>query len=191
MDEYIDAFKHGPVTSKIWLCTELEKIIDNLGYNSPTIHILGGWINVLGFMLQVRKPNFYSKINSYDVDSESTRLANHINDAFRFTDSKVYNYTMDASQLVVENNSELIFINCSIDQFDNTDWYNVIPIGSIVCLQTTTIPIVNSPWKITQETIGMNDLLSKYPLSEIHYTGEQVLPLQDKTFTRLMAIGIK
>lgn len=191
MDEYIDAFKHGPVTSKLWLCTELEKIIDKFDYKNPTVYIFGGWINVLGFMLQVRRPNYYKEINSYDIDSESSRLSDNICDAWRFDSSKINNITVDVSTLQIDPKPESIFINCSIDQFEDTNWYNAIPENSIVCLQTTTIPIVGAPWRITQETKNMSDLLNKYPMSLIYFTGEKELPLADHTFTRLMAIGTK
>jgi hypothetical protein len=191
MDEYIDAFAHGPVVSKLWLCEELEKILDSLNYKNPTVNILGGWINVLGFMLQVRKVNYYKEINSYDMDDESTRFSNQLCDAWKYENSKINNITIDVNNLQFEHTDESVFVNCSIDQFNSVDWYNNIPDNSIVCLQTTTIPIENAPWKISQETKDMNDLLLKYKISNVLYTGERSLPLHDRSFTRLMAIGVK
>jgi hypothetical protein len=191
LDEYIDSFTQGPVISKLWLCTELEKILDTLNYTNPTVHIFGGWVNVLGFMLQIRKPEYYNEINSYDMDDESTRISNNLCDAFKFTKSKIYNITADASKLDFRKLPELIFVNCSIDQFEDTTWYNNIPNGSIVCLQTTTLPIKNAPWRIVQETRNMNELLEKYKLSKVLYQGTKQFPIFNSSFTRLMAIGIK
>jgi hypothetical protein len=191
MDEYIDCFKQGPVVSKLWLCEQLEKILVDLNYTNPTVHILGGWVNVLGFMFQVRKPNYYKSINSYDMDSESTRLSDQLCDAWRFGDSLVNNRTVDATTLEFDNVGELVFTNCSVDQFEGTSWYDNIPIGSVVCLQTTTLPILNSPWHISQETKDMDEFKDRYKLTTILYQGEKEFPISDTTFTRLMLIGIK
>lgn len=191
MDEYIDSFTHGPIVSKIWLCEQLEEILKSVDYKSPTINILGGWVNVLGFMMQVRKPNYYKEINSYDFDSESTRLSNKLCDAWRFENSKIHNITTDVRNLKFDKESEMVFINCSVDQFEGTGWYDNIPVGSIVCLQTTTLPIINSPWKITQETKDIDELLKKYNLSKVLFTGEKTISFKESSYTRLMSIGIK
>ncbi len=192
MDEYLDAFSHGPILSKLWLCEELETILTNIEYTNPTVNILGGWINVLGFMMQIRKPNYYREINSYDSDPESTRMSDRLCDAWKFEKSKIYNKTNDVRHLRFNQNTpELIFVNCSVDQFVGTKWYDNLPDKSIVCLQTTNLPIENAPWNITQETKTISELLDKYKLNQILYTGEKYFDYGELKYTRLMSIGIK
>ena len=78
-----------------------------------------------------------------------------------------------------------------MDQFDNTDWYKTIPAGSLVCMQTTTLPMHHEGWEIKQETKSILDLLDKYKLDQVYYTGSKQIPYSDTSYTRLMAIGIK
>lgn len=192
MDEYLDSFSHGPIVSKIWLCEELENILMSLDYSKPTVNILGGWVNILGFMMQVRKPNYYNEINSYDADAESTRISDKLCETWKFESSKIYNKTGDVRRLTFDKSTpELVFINCSVDQFEGVSWYDTIPENSVVCLQTTTLPIKNSPWKITQETRDIPELLEKYKFSKVLFTGEKRIQYDAFGYTRLMSIGIK
>ena len=192
MDEYLDSFSHGPIVSKLWLCEELENILMSLDYSKPTVNILGGWINVLGFMMQIRKPNYYNEITSYDADSESTRMSDKLCEAWKFEESKIYNKTRDVRRLTFDKNiPELVFINCSVDQFEGQLWYDNIPSNSVVCLQTTTLPIKNAPWKITQETRDITELLDKYKFNKVLFTGEKRIQYENFGYTRLMSIGIK
>ena len=64
-----ESFSHGLVTSKLWLCEELEKAIGNKEF--PILNILGCWDNLLAFMLIIRKPKYYKIINGYDLSDES------------------------------------------------------------------------------------------------------------------------
>ena len=72
-----DSFSHGQIESKIWLCDQIEPFLP------PTANIvnLGGWYNVLGFMLKVRNPRRNLKITNIDADPETKPIADRICDA--------------------------------------------------------------------------------------------------------------
>lgn len=183
-----EAFRHGLIVSKIWLCEELESIVSKLNLQTPTVHILGGWQNVLGFMMQVRKPNFYKEINSYDKDEHAKVISDMICDAWKFENSKINNFVADINDLTF---SEGIFINCSVDQFEGTTWYDVIPKNSLVCLQTTTIMDNDPRWEITQRTPDMDSFVGKYPMREILFKGMKEIRYHHFGYDRLMMIGVK
>ena len=184
-----EAFYHGLVTSKIWLCEELEK---ELGDNIPSVNILGGWHNLMSFIMLVRKPKSYKEINSYDKDPQATEVAYKICDTWRVEEPKVYNHTIDASELDFSTCTNTVFINCSVDQFNDDKWYKTIPNGSLVCLQTTDIIDDNPPWEINQKTRDITDFLYKYPVDDIIYTGSKRIKYGDnKYYNRLMIIGYK
>jgi hypothetical protein len=183
-----ESFYHGLVTSKLWLCEELEKC----SYIKPNIKILGSWHNLMAFMLIVRKPNSYHKIDGYDIDQDAIVVANQIcNTWLEMEEPNVTNHVADVSKLDFSNDTNTVYINCSIDQFTDTSWYNTIPAGSLVCMQTTTLPTSHEYWEIQQETKSMEDLLNKYNLGQVYYTGERQIPFRDTSYTRLMAIGTK
>ena len=53
MNKNYDAFSHGLVTSKLWLCEELENVIHNNNVKNPALNILGSWNNLLALMLLI------------------------------------------------------------------------------------------------------------------------------------------
>lgn len=183
-----ESFYHGLVSSKLWLCQELEKIVAG----NPNIKILGCWHNLMAFMLIVRQPTLYNRIDGYDIDNDAIVVANQICNTWKDKEQTVVeNHCVDVSTLDFTNDTNTIYINCSIDQFKGIDWFDTIPAGSIVCLQTTTLPITFTDWNIEQETHSLSNLLEKYKLTTVLYSGSKDIPYKDSTYTRLMAIGYK
>jgi hypothetical protein len=183
-----ESFYHGLITSKLWLCEELEKHVQG----KPNVKILGSWHNVMAFMLIVRNPYLYNQIDGYDKDRDAVNVADQICNTWKEIEQpRVTNHVADASQIDFSFDTNTIYINCSVDQFNDTSWYNTIPINNIVCLQTTTLPLDHSHWEINQETKSMDELLDRYKISQVLYSGTRQMPFRDTTYDRLMVIGIK
>lgn len=191
MNNPYEAFSHGLIVSKLWLCEELEHVINNLNISQSKVHILGGWHNVLSFMMIVRQPNYYEQIDSYDIDLEATIVANKICDTWKFETPRVTNHTIDINQLRFDNSKNLIFINCSVDQVEGVNWYDIIPKNNIVVLQTTDIMTDPPPWTIVQRTPNIESLLEKYPVQTLLYKGIKNIDYGHLSYNRLMTIGIK
>jgi hypothetical protein len=191
VDSY-QGFYHGPVVSKIWLCEKLEEVIGNLSYQNPSVHILGCWQNVLAFMMQVRKPNYYSRIDGYDLDKLSIDASDRICDAWKFGKSKVFNHNVDFYDVDFSYKPNSVFINCSVDQFKDTTWFDKIPANSLVTMQTTDIVDDNPPWQVTQKYKDLNEFSNSYPLTEVLFSGAKPIKYYaDYNYNRLMLIGIK
>lgn len=187
-----ESFYHGLVVSKLWLCEELEKILDNINIEKPSISVLGGWHNLMSFMMVIRRPVFYKEFNSYDKDIEAVDVANKICDTWKYEYPKINNHCENVSLMDFSSTVNTVFINCSVDQFENVDWYKTIPTGSIVCLQTTDIVGDNLPWEINQQTKDIPELLSKYPMNDILFSGSKSIQYGDNLlYNRLMVIGYK
>ena len=71
-----DSFSHGQIQSKVWLCEELEQYISE----QQTVFILGGWHNILGFMLLTRRPDHYASVVNIDLDAYAVAVADKICD---------------------------------------------------------------------------------------------------------------
>jgi len=187
-----ESFYHGLVVSKLWLCEELEKIIDTHKVSNPSIAVLGGWHNLMSFMMVIRRPVFYKEFNSYDKDIEAVNVANKICDTWKYEYPKINNHCENVSLIDFSSNTNTVFINCSVDQFENTDWYRTIPTGSIVCLQTTDIVGDDLPWEINQQTKDIPELVSKYPMTNVLFSGSKGIQYGDNLlYNRLMVIGFK
>jgi hypothetical protein len=186
-----ESFSHSLVASKLWLCEKLENTIDNESIKNPVVNILASWDSLLAFMMNVRRPNYYSVFNTYDMDSESVNNATKICDHWRFEEPKIFTNIADINTLDFSNiEVESVFINCSIDQIEGTSWYDVIPVGSLVCLQCTNLPVTHTDWEITQG-YTLEEFMKTYHMSRFIYTGTKTITYPHFTFDRHMLIGIK
>ena len=157
----------------------------------PSLHILGCWDNLLAFMLLTRKSTFYNDVHGYDIDPEAITNANKVCDMWKYESPKVYNYVQDVNNYDFSNKDNGIFINCSIDQMDNNNWYNSVPKGSLVCIQTTNMKDPAFPWFIKQTTDSLDELIDRFNLNNVLYSGLQKLPYGISDYTRYMIIGTK
>jgi hypothetical protein len=190
-NDYYQGFYHGPIISKIWLCENLEKIMDDLLYTSPSINIIGCWQNVLAFMMQVRRPDYYTRIDGFDLDKISIDASDRICDAWNFEKSKVYNHHVDFYTLTFEFEANTVFINCSVDQFKNKTWFDQIPIGSLVAIQTTDVVDEKPLWEITQQCKDLDTFIASYPMTKLLFSGTKSIEYTHLKYDRFMLIGIK
>lgn len=184
-----EPFKHGLIVSKIWLCEELEKVITQQSIDKPKLTILGCWNNILSFMLLTRKPNGYDDITAYDMDTEAINSANKICDTWLFESPKVYNKAADINSISFVNDS--IFINCSVDQIQGTTWYDNIPDDSLICVQSSDLAKENNRWAITESVQSLDELIIKYKMKEILYSGVKNINYGPWGYNRFMIIGRK
>lgn len=188
----LDSFYHGLVSSKLWLCEKLEEVIRNESIDNPILHILGCWDNLLGFMLVTRQPNLYGVVNGYDIDPTSIEKANLICDTWKYDYPKIYNHCLDINTLNFSNtNKESVFVSCSIDQFEGTKWYDIIPSDRLVCLQSTDVVDSEHPWYNKQYTKDIFELGSRYPLKKTLYAGSKPITYKGFGYNRFMLIGFK
>jgi len=186
-----ESFYHGLVKSKLWLCKEIETVIVRECLNESNLHILGCWDNLLAFMLLTRKPELYSTVYGYDIDPKAIDNANKVCDMWKYESPKVYNYVQDVNDYDYSTHTNSIFINCSIDQMDSNNWYNSVPKGSLVCIQTTNMKDPNFPWFIKQTTDSLDELVNRFNLSNLLYSGVTNIQYETTGYKRYMIIGTK
>ena len=183
-----DSFTHGQITSKIWLCEELE----NLQWSSDTTHIYGGWYAMTAFLLFSRGKFKVNYIESFDIDPECESVARMIND--NWVIQKKFNaHTRDCSN-PVEGKRDLI-INTSTEHFPSMDWFHNIPSGTRIILQGNNM--LHDDHFIHSESL--DSFKKTYPLSNIEYEGSRKFNYSvpenddyvDWDFTRYMMIGTK
>jgi hypothetical protein len=190
-----ESFYHSLILSKLWLCEKLEQVLDNENIKNPEVNILASWDSLLAFMMLTRRPKFYKMINAYDIDPHATENANKICDHWQIEYPRVFNHTKDINTLDFTNaGPDSIFINCSVDQINNTTWYNVIPDNSLICIQSTDLPVTHSLWDITQSYNNLKEITDVYPVSRLIYHDSVKIKYDyynHYSFSRHMLIGIK
>lgn len=192
-----DLFSKGQIESKRWLVNELIKTKQSLG----TVFLCAGWYGSLATFifesgLQVEK------IRSFDIDESCASIAETFNrnktiDGWQFKATTLDICKMDypleyetlrsngTSQNLVEMPSTIINTSCEhIPTDDFVNWYNKIPVGTLVVLQT------NNYFKLTEHVNCCKDLehfARLTPIQYLQFSGELELP----NYTRFMRIGIK
>jgi hypothetical protein len=190
MDPY-QSFSHSLISSKLWLCEQLETAIDNEHIKNPIVNILASWDSLLAFMMTVRRPEFYGVFNTYDIDLESVQCAERICDHWKYEYPKMYLRNKDINTLDFSNSDrESIFINCSVDQIDGVEWYDRIPADRLVCLQSTNLPLNHSEWNIKQ-SYSLEEFMKTYPMSRFLVCQSKTFTYSHLTFDRHMLIGVK
>ena len=176
-----DAFSSGQISSKIWLCEELERT----NWSSNLTYIYGGWYGVLGFLLLSRGNFQVDKIRSLDIDPSCQPVADMLNENWVWQEWRFKAFTQDCN-LYEEQFGDLI-INTSTEHFESMEWFDRIPKGTRVVLQGNNMP--HDDHYITTNSI--EEFKKTYTLTEYVFEGSKDFIYPNWKFTRFLIIGIK
>lgn len=183
-----NAFSHGQVLSKIWLCEELEKYMQD----KTRIVVLGCWYNLTAFILFSRNHEAYAKIDGIDLNIENVGLSDKINNAWKI-ENKLDSYFADVNNTFYQNYD--VVICSSVEDIKGNQWFERIPNGHLVCLQTLNLTEKQTKkydnWNIVNPTKTLKEFKTKYPLQKILYEGSRKFDYDHLKYNRHMLIGIK
>lgn len=193
-----DALSWGQLKSKRWLVTELEKLNVELG----TIFLCAGWYATLAAMLFNSKCSI-EKIRSFDIDDSCISIADAINSGyvkqnwkFKAITENIHNinYKEHIWQTWSKANNRLCFpitdipttiINTSCEHIEDfANWYDKIPAGKVVVLQTNNYVEIEDHVNCSNSLIEFE---SQTPMTDVLFSGEMKLA----KYMRYMRIGIK
>ena len=173
------SFTPDLIKSKVWLLTELARIAPTVG----TIYVLGSWYGNLGVLLALDPVIKYKQLINVETDPEflqaSKRIHNHLgmgNTEYMLKDAN----DLDYRQLDTDG----VVINTSLTDMQGQSWFDRIPAGTLVVLQSRD----NDPGNEAHST---QDIIDRFPLSEIIYDGKLELQDPETKYTRYMVIGVK
>jgi hypothetical protein len=191
-----DCFSQGQLKSKLWLVKELKNLDLNLG----TVFLCAGWYATLAVMLFENNLTI-NKIRSFDIDPSCIDIAERFNKhwemnswQFKSVTKNILdiNYQKETYQIQKPDDSYVTLtdipdtiINTSCEHIENfSQWYNLIPTGKIVILQT------NDYFEI-EDHVNCSDSLDQFaqitPMGKCLFSGEIDLG----KYRRFMRIGIK
>ena len=170
-DTVSGSFDRGLVFNKLWLIHELAKIKDNFS----TIYILGSWYGNLSILL-ARSDIDYKHIVNVDTDAKRVRQGQAIAKQMHVAD-RIEPMVADANELDYRQlDSNGLVINCSIHDMPNSGWFDHIPRGVMVALQSRT---------------DIDHDINSYALKTILYDGTKQLADPETEYTSLLRIGIR
>lgn len=184
-----DAFAHSQTVSKMWLCEEVERLF--LGGDPLTIWILGGWVGLQAYLLFCRDRLPIERVRSFDIDPLATQQANWINNCWELQEWKFRAFTADVQRLSYTSGEfgapPHLVINSVVEHLSGSHWFDAIPAGTWVALQSTDMPHAQH----CRTHASLEEFRSCFPLSHVAYSGSKEFKYPDKSFSRWMVIGRK
>ena len=196
-----DALSQGQIKSKQWLLEILQ------GIDLGMVFICAGWYGILAIMMFEDENIFVNKIRSFDIDDNCWKIAEDLNEPWKTDNWRFKATTLDIVALfnywygedglyhyfttnikgkrvhVKEMPDTIINTSCEhIEKF--TEWFNAIPKGKLVALQTNNY--FNLPEHVNCVK-DINQFKQQAPLNNIIYEGS----LELEKYTRYMLIGYK
>ena len=165
------SFHRGLIFNKLWLIRELSKIQDNFS----TIYILGSWYGNLSLLL-ARSDIDYDHIVNVDADAKRVQKGQSIAQQMHVAD-RIEAIAADANDLDYRQlDRDGLVVNCSTHDMQNSGWFDHIPAGVMVVLQSRA---------------DVDHNFEQYPLEETLYNGSIQLQDPETTYISLLKIGIK
>ena len=173
------SFTHDLTTSKVWLMRELARIAPRVG----TVYSLGSWYGNLSLYLHLLPILDHGKIINVERDQgmlrQSARMLDHIGAR------DVQHMLADANDLDYRQlDQDGVVINTSLTDMPGREWFDRIPKGTLVAMQARD----HDPG---QQFHSPQDILDKFPLSDVEYAGSLDLRDPQTKYTRFMVIGRK
>ena len=161
------------------MLTELARIAPQVG----TIYVLGSWYGNLGVLLALDPVIRYKQLINVETDPDFLQASERIHDRLGMDNTEYM--LKDANDLDYQQlGRDGVVINTSLTDMPGQAWFDNIPAGTLVVLQSRD----NDPGNAAHST---QDIIDLYPLSEIIYDGELQLKDPETEYTRYMVIGIK
>ena len=193
-----DCFSRGQLQSKLWLVKELQKTKVDLG----TVYLCAGWYATLATML-FESSIKVDKVRSFDIDPSCVDIAEVFNkpwfvDQWRFKsitqDIMDIDYNKHTWQYWSNANNRMSYpisdspntiINTSCEHIENfEEWYNRIPDGKLVILQSNNFFQVDDHVNCS---LDITDFKNSAPMTTLLYEGT----LKLEKYDRFMLIGYK
>jgi hypothetical protein len=165
------SFESGLILNKLWLIHELKKIQDQFS----TIYVLGSWYGNMSILLN-RSGIEYDHIVNVDRDPRVVRGAQRIARILDI-DDRIEPMIKDANELDYRQLYEDgLVINTSCHDMENRGWFDHIPAGVLVALQSRD---------------DVNHDLGEYDLSQTLYQGSRSARDPETRYASVLRIGVK
>jgi hypothetical protein len=165
------SFESGLILNKLWLIHELKKIKDQFS----TIYILGSWYGNMSLLLAKSRIQ-YDHIVNVDSDPRAVRGAQRIARVMSL-DDRIEPMVQDANKLDYRQlDEDGLVINTSCHDMENQGWFDRIPQGVLVALQSRD---------------DVDHDLDQYDLSRVLYQGTRKARDPETRYRSLLRIGVK
>ena len=183
------ALSPSQIESKIWLCQELEKVMERTEDKKPVnIWILAGWYNILGFLLFSRERISIKKMSHFDMDKSAVEISKAFC-SFWLKKGVYESSVKDCNSLKYDNHPPNIIINTACEHLNSWDWFKKLPKGMMFALQANNILHPNHPNSF-RTLSDFKEIVIKNSLSQLLFEGAKSFDSLS-AFQQFMLIGVK
>jgi hypothetical protein len=173
------SFTRDLIASKVWLLEKLEQIQQHY----TTMYILGSWYGNLAVYITLQPTITVDRIINVETNLEMLDVSQNILNQVGATNVKYM--LADANKLDYRQlGTAGVVVNTSLTDMQGQNWFNNIPAGTLVAMQSRD----HDPGNAAHST---QDIIDRYPLTEIIYDGKLKLKDPETKYTRYMVIGVK
>jgi hypothetical protein len=184
----MDAFSDGQMSSKLWLCENLESFLAEKPRFQET-WIYGSWYGLLALLLLVRGKISLENIHLFDIDERALSISKKVLDHWKHSSSaKIFFHSHDCLEYPNFLQKPDLVINTSVEHFEDFSWWRHLPAETHFVLQSTDMvhPEHISPIE-SLENFKQQLQLKEKPLFE----GVRSFDYPNLKFQRFMLIGKK
>jgi len=172
-----DSFAPDLVKSKTWLADQLAQIKQDFG----TVYVLGSWYSNLGLILFQERDIKFERMYNVDVNRASLQAGQEL-----VKDLGVDIQAIQANANYLTYNKPSLIINTSVNNIENAGWFENIPLGTMVVLQSR-----NRDPQAVNDCNSAAELSAQYPLTTVLYMDKLRLQNKQGSYARFMVIGVK
>jgi hypothetical protein len=173
------SFTRDLTASKVWLLSELEQIQQDFS----AIYILGSWYGNLSLYMTLQPRIQVNRIINVEKNTEMLDTSQRILD--RAGADNIKYMLADANKLNYKQLGDRgCVINTSLTDMPGRGWFLNIPDDTLVVMQGRD----HDPG---QEYNSTQDIVDRFPLSQVLYHGSMQLRDPETEYTRYMVIGRK
>ena len=175
------------IMSKIWLCQHLEHTMHQRHISKlNSIYILGSWYGNMSMLLIARHLAF-KKIINVDTNSGWQETSQYLLHELGFGEHVVQHMNQDANTIdYTQLKTPSLVINTSCNDIVGHAWFDHIPMGTMVALQSRDqVPAHVPQWH------SLDQFATDFPLTKTLFADQIQLQDPEVKYTRYMIIGIK
>jgi hypothetical protein len=173
------SFTRDLIASKVWLLQKLKQIQQRY----TTMYILGSWYGNLAVYMTLQPTITVDRVINVETNVEMLDTSQIILDRIGATNVKYM--LADANKLDYRQLGNTgVVVNTSLTDMQGQDWFNNIPAGTLVAMQSRDHDTGNAAH-------STQDIIDRYPLTEVIYDGRLELKDPETEYTRYMVIGVK
>lgn len=166
------------VKSKEWLADELARIDNKFG----NVYVLGSWYGNLSIILFKERDIQFNTLYNVDVERTALEQGQALADELGMANIK----SLHRNANYIEYNQPSLVINTSVNNMENAGWFDNIPQGTLVVLQSRN----NDPQALNACN-SAQELALQYPLSQVLFQDKIRLTNKLGSYARFMVIGVK